>query len=251
MLNPFKLARPHLAFTIGDPHFFGFEGESFDFMGEPNRYYNLLSDTDIQVNAYFVYWVTSGADNFTATEQIGILAGDHRIQVTPAGLTLDGTSWPEDRTAFRVGDGAIATIEPFGLADRRFAKHMTTDPRGGEFVRGYQVKTRCGYDFIVTVATDHVNPLFLNLSCKMNGRLWPHGIIGQTADHDGVARQARGHNGEGIIAGEYRDYEVSSLWSRDFKFSKYGVDERRRQDLRIIAGSRINTYLRRLWRDAA
>ena len=55
----------------------------------------------------------------------------------------------------------------------------------------------------------------------MERRLWPHGIVGQTADHDGIARRSEGRNGEGIIEGTYRDYEVSSLWADDFRFNKY------------------------------
>lgn len=221
MLNPFKLTRPRLSFTIGDPHFYGFEGESFDFMGEPNKYYNLITDSEVQVNAYFVYWATSGADNFTATEQIGILLNDHRIHVSPAGLVINGHAVQEVKTTCSVAGGAVVSIERFDQMDRRVPKCMRKDARCGDFIRGYEVKTGRGYEFIITVATDNVNPPFLNLISKMTGRLWPHRIIGQTADHDGMPRQGRGQNGEGVIEGFYQDYEVSSLWSSDFKFNKY------------------------------
>src|SRR5258708_1475632 len=112
-LKPSTTSRPGLSFTVGDPHFYGFEGESFDFMGKPNRYYNLLTDTEVQVNAYFIYWATSGADNFTVTEQIGILVNDHRIQINPAGLTVDGCEIPEVQKAYHIADGTIASIERF------------------------------------------------------------------------------------------------------------------------------------------
>ena len=228
MLKPFaKLMPEQLSFTVGDPHFYGFEGESFDFMGEPNRHYNLLTDTDVQVNAYFVYWATCGSDNFTATEQIGILVNDHRIRISPAGLTVDGRVVPDTRQSYRIANGRVAAIERFERVDGRIPEIMRGHLGFGDFIRGYHVKTRCGYEFVVTVSTDHVNPPYLNLLSRMSRRLWPHGIIGQTADHDGVARQGRGHDGEGIIEGCYRDYEVGSLWGTDCKFNKYRTADRR------------------------
>ena len=235
MLNLAKLIRPRLSFTIGDPHFHGFDGESFDFMGEPNRYYNLLTDAEVQVNALFVHWPTGGADNFTATEQIGILVKNHRLQISPTGLTIDGLDVPEAQTTHSVGAGASASVEKFDQLDDRCSSGMRNDPRCANFIRGYRVKTRCGYEFVITVSTDNVNPPFLNLASKMNRRLWPHGIIGQTADHDGMARHGCGQNGEGIIEGRYPDYEVSSLWGTDFKFNKYKTDGGRRSILRRSA----------------
>jgi len=225
MLRPLMKLKPALlSFVTGDPHFYGFEGESFDFMGEPNRYYNLLSDTQVQVNAYFVHFPTSGADNFTATDQLGILVHGHRIGISPTAMAIDGCE-QHGGERFRVG-GSTASVERFDRLDDRVPARMRTLLGFGDLIRGYHIETRYGYEFVVTVSTDNVNPPFLNLLSRMNGRLWPHGIIGQTADHDGKARTPHGHQGEGIIAGTYRDYEVSSLWASDFKYNKYRSAER-------------------------
>jgi hypothetical protein len=225
MLKPFgKLTPAPLSFTVGDPHFYGFDGESFDFMGEPNRYYNLLSDTEVQVNAYFVYWATSGADNLTIIEELGILVRGHRIRISPTAVTIDGRKMPEAGSRRRVG-GSIASIARFDRLDHRLPEHMRAYPGFGDFIRGYHIKTRCGYEFVVTVCTDNINPPYLNLLSRMNRRLWPHGVIGQTADHDGKPRVAHGRNGEGIIEGTYWDYELASLWAIHFKFNKYRPGE--------------------------
>jgi hypothetical protein len=257
MLNPFaKLVLDQLSFTIGDPHFYGFDGESFDFMGEPDRYYNLLTDTEVQVNAYFIYWATSGADNYTVADRIGIRVSDHRIRISPAGLTIDGYEVPESQRSYHIAKGRIASVERFDRLDDRVPEPMRAREGFGDFMRGYQVLTRCGYEFVVTVSTDHVNPPYLNLLSRTTRRRWPHGIIGQTSDHDGVPRQPRGQNGEGIIEGTYRDYEVSSLWGSDFKFNKYKAGGNRRRmfelaqdrfSLVISAASRKAADLCRAW----
>lgn len=232
-----RLPRPKLAWSVGDPHFQGFEGESYDFMGEPNRYYNLLTDHEVQINAYFAYWPETGDDNSTYTKQIGILVRDHRIQITPDGLTIDACEMLKNRRVYRVDDDAITSIERLDQLNEQFPEGAMT-PMGFprcNLIRGYRVTTACGYDCVVIVSQDDTNPPYLNLSISLKHRLWPHGVIGQTADHDGIARKGKGRNGEGIIEGTYEDYEISSLWASDFKFNQYqGASRRRHSVLRRL-----------------
>src|SRR5262249_22441777 len=156
------------------------------------------------------YWETSASANFTAMSRIGILVRGHRIEITRESLLVDGREIPAGEAAHVGRRANIAFIEILNKIDHLIPDEVRHNPDFAlEFIRGNQVKTKEGYEFVVTVATDRVNPPCLNVLSKMTKRLWPHGIVGQTADHDGVARQPCGHNGEGVIEGSFRDYEIS------------------------------------------
>merc|ERR1711976_210029 len=53
------------------------------------------------------------------------------------------------------------------------------------------------------------------------GKVNPHGLLGQTANFKGPVRP-RNKNGLGVIEGTVKDYEVRSLFGLDFKFNRYG-----------------------------
>lgn len=197
----------------------------------------MLTDNDVQINAYFAYWPETGDDNSTYTKQIGILVRDHRIQIDTDGLTIDRCEMLKTRRFCRVDGGAVTSIERLDRLNERFPEGAMT-PMGYprcSLIRGYRVTTFFAYEIVVVVSQDETNPPYLNLAISLKRRLWPHGIIGQTADHDGVARKSKGRNGEGVIEGTYTDYEVSSLWANDFKFNRYyGVGQRRQNVLRRL-----------------
>jgi len=89
----------------GDPHFFGFLGEKYEFNGEPGRVYNLLTDDKLQVNAEIGKWHWQG--NETIISKLAFrTANDHRVVINAGGnrlsasgftMTVDGSPIPPSR----------------------------------------------------------------------------------------------------------------------------------------------------------
>lgn len=197
------------AAVSGDPHFVGFRGQKFLFNGEIDKHFNLLSDSDIQINAFFRYWHTSGNDNLTAIENIGIVYGDNRIQINANDkCTINGDEILESSN---LGDATLKVIDKLKIDVKEYEGF-------GDFIKGYVLETK-NYVFMITICTDHVNPNFLNfIGTLKNEQVCPHGIIGQTTK---PSNATDGIQGEGIVEGSYKDYEVSSLWDSDFTFNKF------------------------------
>jgi hypothetical protein len=76
------------------------------------------------------------------------------------------------------------------------------------------------------VLSDHGKPLkhfdhAVSLGDKSE-RHDPHGLLGQTVHFDKPV-VAKGHQGEGVIEGTITDYEIPTLWTRDFKFTRFNT----------------------------
>jgi hypothetical protein len=191
----------------GDPRFAGFEGEWYSVHGQAGHFYNLLSDDYIQINARFCEWPTSGAAMMTA---MGVNLLDRwtgRVETVDvhasAGLMVnDGRHiLPLDIRQARVRQASCQEVQ----------QYMNREGFG-TFLEAFSVETDSYVVYIVR-ATDHVNPLYVNVIIELKDELRrPHGIIGQTADFDGLPR---------VMEGSDDDYEVSSLRSSDFAFNKF------------------------------
>jgi len=215
--------------SVSDPHFIGFEGERFFFNGKPDRYYNLLSDSNIQVNAFFRHWASSGEHMLTATQKIGMIINETRIQFDSSKKVLvDGirlNERPGETVYFKTGNGdhqGSMTVKFKGL-EEEYAS--LGHEEFGKPLKAYVLDVG-GYNLHVVMATDEsiVNRPYLNFVGQLKStKVRPHGIVGQTADFDGETRQTveGSIQGEGIIEGVYSDYEVSDLWANDFKFNRF------------------------------
>lgn len=214
---------------MGDPHFYGFEGESFFFNGEIGGCYNLFSDDGIQINSLFRYWETSRQDNFTAMEEIGVTivtskiprvkgrkkGFQRKVDVLKIKITAnDGVSVNDEHVCDSLDPifGFLENLNEY-FTEEEIEKFKRTEGYG-EAMSAYVVRF-WPYNFIITRSTDHVNAPYLNLIVRLDGtsESRPHGIVGQTADYDGKPKEK--------IDGEESDYKVSDLWANDFKFNKF------------------------------
>ena len=205
-----------------DPHVIGFEGDDFDFMGEVGKIYNMLSTGTIQVNGKM-----GGKNNYTHFEHIGIKVGKSKsIQYIEMPYERDFLNFPK------------ATLNKKRITQKPIDFATGLKSKDGKAVMGYAcLNNDCLYvdagSCIIKVkhhpATDELPVRCLNLLIRikelgiLSDGIFPHGVIGQTADGDGKGKIGRGKQGEGVIEGVYTDYEVSGLFADDFKFNRFGI----------------------------
>ncbi len=213
---------------FGDPHLYGFEGERFDLHGEPNKYYNLLSDVNLQINALFGNW--NNEPESTIIKKIGIKVGqptsfNYIVMENDGLITFNGEKLSSRMVFDFDSNGYLAFAEPKTTFDGFNVD--TPDIRHAGSFEGALLHLRLpAYEIQVLKSSEPLSDgsrgFFLNfLASILNKNVRPHGIIGQTADFDGKARESTGRQGEGVIEGIYTDYEVGSLMSDDFKYNKF------------------------------
>lgn len=165
----------------GDPHFIGADGGKYDVQGEAGKTYNLLSDKGFQMNGRFDAWGSGGA---TVVGEVGINADGDQVTVKGNGDVL-------------VNGMAVEKGERVELANGGFVEN-----------NGNKVKVESGewkVDF-------QVQRGFLNMDVSTDNAVAdgvkPHGLLGQTFDGDGEARngdKGRGAQGGGAIEGLFGD----------------------------------------------
>jgi hypothetical protein len=192
----------------GDPHFTGFDGETYDVMGEAGKTYNLLSDKGVQVNGKFVQWGDKGA---TVLGSVGLTVGDSKIQYDNNGApSINGETMEKGR-AYQLDDGGVAVWDGNKLTVR-------TDE----------------YDINVTQRKDPKGN-YLNVAVEINeggpmaDGVAPDGLLGQTADNQAGKKQGdlgldQGQQGGTVIDGVICDYEEGGLFTHDSKTSRYGAE---------------------------
>ena len=189
----------------GDPHFVGADGGQFDVQGEAGKTYNLLSDRGFQMNGRFDSWGSAGA---TVVGEVGISAGTNYINVEKSGK-------------------AVVNGQVLNDGDR-------VALRGGGYVekKGNEVTVKSGeWEVNFQTHRDHINMDITTSNAVADG-VRPHGLIGQTFDGDGKARN--GDKGAGVQGGgaiedingniarsgdksAVKSYEVAALWDTNFQ----------------------------------
>jgi len=203
----------------GDPHFTGLSGEEYDVMGEPDQWFNLVSDVNFQLNAYFVKGCAS--KNFTAIGALAMLVGDQRIFLN---LTCDATL---NETVSFIDVGSVNMIGPNGKYG--YIHHILPQV--------FNIDTPDYYmsinPFIIDPAWQTVGKPFYGTDCIIgyfniqveltNDERTPHGLLGQTAHHihSEPLMNSQFKEGEGEIEGVYTDYRVSGMYGTDFKYNRY------------------------------
>lgn len=192
----------------GDPHFVGADGGKYDVQGEAGKIYNLLSDDGFQMNGRFDAWGGGGA---TVVGEVGINAKGDRIRVDGDGnVSVNGREL-EDGERVRLAHGGYV---------RKDGDEITV--KSGEWTVEFDAKTSSRGNY-------------LNMDVSTNNAvadgIKPHGLLGQTFDGDGLARngdKGRGAQGGGAIEAIWgstadrgdkttvENYEVRSLTDTTF-----------------------------------
>lgn len=194
------VAANETASATGDPHIKGGDGGRFDFQGRAGRMYNLLNDTNLQINAHFKGWPGGG----TAIGQIGVMlsgrGGYSRVYLAPQ----RGPS-----VLVRVNGRLIGPGQSTRLADGG-TLHMSRDGRTVHIksAEGYQTRITAKGAALKSHLDVHIASS--RRGVVHDGRL-PGGLLGHTFDTDSVPRhgaKGRDAQGEGAIDGRASDYEV-------------------------------------------
>jgi len=199
----------------GDPHFVGFRGQRFDFHGEVDKVFNLITDTSLQVNALFV-----NADlrpkklHKTYIGELGIVIGQHKLRFAC------NRGYAEHIVEF---DGQeLLKSKPFSLSDENYAM----------VIRDVNDKITIDYHpFLLRAwfSSSRHSSCHITLRSSYSGgsaMTLPHGVLGQTVSPLVLANNALGPKsmqGEGIIAGHWKDYEIidDDLYGTNFKFNRF------------------------------
>ncbi|KAK9803625.1 hypothetical protein WJX72_006770 [[Myrmecia] bisecta] len=198
----------HTGAVVGDPHFTGFNGVEFDFQGENNRVFAILSDPTTQLNALF------GQDfmytNTTVMRALGLrhLGDSITVKVKP----VDGI-W----TMFVEANGVA--VQP----DNRVVLHDSTvlnfGDREADKEHPLLVRTPI-YDFHIVLPVntekDDVQQWYDRVDLNIEVLSKPsavHGVLGQT--------YKRIEAGKNKWEGEVADYICAGLLQTEFKFSQF------------------------------
>jgi len=220
----------------GDPHFNGFDGDKYDVQGESDHVYNILTDRNMQFNAYFFKNPSMGG---TVIGSIGIKFGRNRVYYDKDGNADINGEMVTDGVRHLDGGATVEVSSKPGSRKLRF--------------------TCLDYSVRLAVKEEHNERLYLNqrvtisnhrVATIMSSGISPHGLLGQTADLDGKARHGKigaDAQGEGAIEGSYKDYEIMSgnVFGDDFKFNRFGISEDEAKQLVQNVGS-VDTVPRAL-----
>jgi hypothetical protein len=197
----------------GDPHFSGFSQQKFDFHGQPDTVYNLISSPNIQVNTLFL-----GADRKlkavkTYLGTIGIRIGaSHKLFIGcdrangARSILLDGKN-------LRVSSEGVYHLEDNAVVSRTsFDNDRTilTTPH-------FRISTRFSSS---VYSTCHINVRALYTGHPDDKNI--HGVLGQTIWNNKFVN-GTGDNGEGVIQGIATDYKekADDVFGGDYKFNYF------------------------------
>lgn len=233
--------------VYGDPHFTGFDGEIYDVQGERGKFYNIISDKGLQYNAKFDKWGNEGAN---VISQAGLHIGADKV-------TFD----PRAQQAFvETGDGqkidlmSGETFERDGNTVKWNNDTKTLEVHTEEYDMNLRAMEWGKMDTDGTPSTYIDNDISITSAGTMGDGVASHGLLGQTADGEGLLGTLNGFNGdnatrkgdtgagaqgggviERIVNGKVvvtsandvdgvNDYLENDLFSTTSAFSRYGVD---------------------------
>jgi len=91
--------------SVGDPFFKGFQGQTFEFKGQPSLSYHLFSDPFISVNAEFASTLAPYTPNGTVMKTLNISFENHRLTLVRDWIGGKSISLLSDSTKTTVQEG--------------------------------------------------------------------------------------------------------------------------------------------------
>lgn len=214
----------------GDPHFFGFLGEKYEFAGEAGRVYNLLSDEGIQLNAEIGYWHWNRGKE-TIIRKLALKTENHRVLIDAGGnhlgtegfsISVDGASIAPSRIR-QTYLGSDGWLRWYPLAaDDKFRLPLWERHQGVALIEivlnDYKFEVLAVEEGKDKEGVWHKQPSrFLDFMAGMLTERRPHGLFGQSAHLRANQRSVA----DFAIEGQDADYEVSGLFGDDFAFNKF------------------------------
>lgn len=187
----------------GDPHFVGFNGEHYDFMGAPDKWFVILSDPELYINAKLVALPGNSWGTFFGKISIGY--ANNQVMVTRL----------QDRI------GLVATcngnrIGP-GFGSLRIEGQDLVLETSRYIIRVSRVYYERDWDDSLN-GVPHLD-LLVELGSEWTKGIGTHGVLGQTATTPVVGIPTGGCQGEGIIEGVWTNYQVSGPWATDYTYN--------------------------------
>eukprot|EP01018_Ginkgo_biloba_P022018 Gb_08582 [translate_table: standard] len=236
--------------VFGDPHFTGWDGVHFDFTGEPDSVYCMISDPTLHINMK-LEGTKETVPQRTWIKSLGILFWTHRIILTAAkgsDLTHNGFSFLhtievdgevihlKEGENYRSSDGQIV----ISYDHYRSHKLLPSDHYTIYLRDIAEVRVSAGPE-IPDLRTEA--EAFIHLSVEMEDAVLSskvHGVLGQTyLNAKGrlhgnsyrtrwndllLAQQVDGSNGDGYLDGSVSDYISSGLLYSDCHFSRFDAN---------------------------
>jgi len=222
------------AAVTADPHFSGFSGDKFDFMGEAGKVFSLFSSFDLEINARFVaaqypeyhgkeatfmgeIGIKQGVESSGASNNYILFTQKDDPKMYPFKMDPqvgDGrdNSTNNGTVSFLLNNGGSVIWRPPGQIEVRYPSYIITVSR--EFEK-------------YSTLQDSIEEIYMSVSMALlsDFKGQAHGLIGQTTVP--LEQRAVGpynqFQGEGKIEGEMKDYiiENGDIFGVIFPFSMY------------------------------
>lgn len=198
----------NLASGNGDPHIVTFRGDQFDFMGEDGKWYNFLSAGSLQLNVKMHHFEGG------------------RTYINDVGVCLEHVKFNHVRVS--MADGWLQMNPELDTIVQSQRLTMGWKPKKSVLLSTgqFQIVISRGLEMYSGVECPHINVhLKIGELGALHDGVVPHGVIGQFATRlKGVPKRSKGKQGEGVIDGTYRDYEVSGPFDTNFVFNRYKTE---------------------------
>eukprot|EP00028_Trichosphaerium_sp_Am-I-7-wt_P001847 CAMPEP_0168531020 /NCGR_PEP_ID=MMETSP0405-20121227/15113_1 /TAXON_ID=498012 /ORGANISM="Trichosphaerium sp, Strain Am-I-7 wt" /LENGTH=305 /DNA_ID=CAMNT_0008555571 /DNA_START=335 /DNA_END=1249 /DNA_ORIENTATION=+ len=194
----------------GDPHFVGFLGQKYDFHGESGSIFNLVTDNNFQLNAFFVDADLRRMKNKTYMGQLGFRIGNDKI--------FFGCNRRDGTTT------SLINGKEFTSTGKTWLQHGNVQrlSSGSTIIESMQYRFRVKFSRS-SHSTCHVN--FKAKYLKVANLPIPHGVLGQTADESREFPQvSTDFQGDGVVLGHWTDYVVEGdIFSTNHKHDRFNI----------------------------